>query len=108
MWVITKDYHADHSAESGTNMNALGMIGPSCVPDGIGGQNIKVHRDAQYFEMYDDDGELYYEGYWVDHDSDDETHEVNEFEPLDDFGTPNAGCTLIKHRNLKTGIMEDI
>jgi len=28
------------------------------------------------------------------------------FEPLDDFGTPAAGCTSIKYKNPKTGAWE--
>jgi len=43
------------------------------------------------FRMYDDDGELYYEGV----SSDNETEDA--FLPLDDFGMPNAGCTDIKY-----------
>lgn len=41
-----------------------------------------------YFKMYDGDGELYYDGYIV--------GDFSGFEPLDEFGTPNAGCTEIK------------
>ena len=44
------------------------------------------------FRMLDDDGELYYEGY-----SDDDS----SFDPLDDFGTPNAGCTEIQYKDEK-------
>jgi hypothetical protein len=41
--------------------------------------------------MYDDDGKLYYAGtIWGDYDG---------FEPLDDFGMPNAGCTSIEYKN---------
>jgi|TARA_R100001530_G_scaffold110783_3_gene78010 hypothetical protein len=40
--------------------------------------------------MFDDDGVLYYAGLiWGDYDG---------FEPLDDFGMPNAGCTEIQLR----------
>ena len=40
------------------------------------------------FWMYDDDDECYYEGMlYGDYDG---------FEPLDDFGMPNAGCVHIK------------
>ena len=40
------------------------------------------------FEMFDDDGEHYYSGrIWGD---------FQGFEPMDDFGGPNAGCTMIK------------
>ena len=41
-----------------------------------------------YFKMYDGDGELYYSGYIV--------GDFSGFEPLDEFGMPNAGCTDIK------------
>ena len=40
------------------------------------------------FRMYDDDGELYYEGVM--------SEECEGFEPLDDYGMPNAGCTEIR------------
>lgn len=40
------------------------------------------------FSLWDDDGICYYEGMlYGDYDG---------FEPLDDFGTPFAGCTAIK------------
>lgn len=41
------------------------------------------------FRMYDDDGELYYSGRIV--------GEYIGFEPLDDYGTPNAGATEIRY-----------
>ena len=47
---------------------------------------------------FDDDGELYFEGYLLGGDG---------FEPLDDFGRPDSGCTAIKMRNDK-GEMEAI
>jgi hypothetical protein len=39
------------------------------------------------FKMYDDDGELYFEG----------RMETPDFHPLDDFGMPGYGCTEIKY-----------
>jgi hypothetical protein len=39
------------------------------------------------FQKFDDDMNLYYEGKIV--------GDYDGFEPLDDFGMPNAGCTLI-------------
>ena len=39
------------------------------------------------FQMFDDDMNLYYEGKIV--------GDYTGFEPLDDFGIPNAGCTSI-------------
>lgn len=80
-WVIMKDHLA---------------------PDGFGGEvGVKGPRDAtpelladlthmgRTFEMRDDDGELYYTGRIV--------GEYDGFEPLDDFGRPNAGCTSIRY-----------
>lgn len=38
------------------------------------------------FKMYDDDGNLYFEGRMQEHD----------FHPLDEFGMPSYGCTYIE------------
>lgn len=100
-WVITKDHIADEDAEAPSNANANGMWGPSGCK--LTPEEIQQHPERQYFKMYDDDNNLYYEGYLVD--LDEKTDEV-EFCPLYDFGMPNAGCTYIKYRNLKTGKME--
>lgn len=67
-----------------------------------------VRYDEKYagtmrkFRMYDDDGELMYEGEGncLDHD------DGFGFEPLDDFGMPNAGCTEIHWHNPEAG--EDV
>jgi len=40
------------------------------------------------FRMFDDDGNLYYEGLSTCNSS---------FAPLDDYGMPNAGCTEIRY-----------
>lgn len=40
------------------------------------------------FRMYDDDGVLYYAGAM--------SPDCEGFEPLDDYGMPNAGCTMIR------------
>ena len=48
----------------------------------------KIKENSARFSMYDDDDNCYYEGMiYGDYDG---------FEPLDDFGMPNAGCTYIK------------
>ena len=75
-WKITKDRisSADEKSDKGV-----------CGPYGCD-ENLKTN--ASRFSMYDDDGECYYEGMiYGDYDG---------FEPLDDFGMPNAGCTSIK------------
>lgn len=48
-------------------------------------KELPTHR----FRMLDDDEEVYYEGY---------TSISSSFDPLDDFGMPNAGCTDIQYR----------
>jgi len=47
--------------------------------------------EAVKFRMKDDDGEVYYHGLCDDSETED------AFEPLDDFGMPNAGCTSIEY-----------
>jgi hypothetical protein len=51
------------------------------------------------WRCYDDDRNLIYEGLMLGFDAD----SVSGFEPLDDFGTPDAGCTYIKWRDPDTG-----
>ena len=87
-WIIDRDYAPDGSP--GTYLNATGLTGPrnasqtalAALADGLGVR----------FRMLDDDGGLTYAGRFVgDHESED------GFGPLDDFGTPNAGCTSIEY-----------
>jgi len=56
---------------------------------------------GEKFRMYDDDGILYYEGRIIHVDGYEAPDEG--FEPLDDYGTPNAGAVDIHYRNPKTG-----
>jgi hypothetical protein len=74
-WIIAKDYISN-------GMDSR-LTGP---------RNKSRHTaNESNFRMYDDDGELYYAGtIWGDYDG---------FEPLDDFGMPNAGCTSIRYQN---------
>ena len=75
-WIITKDY-----LNEGLEISDVGREGPHNL-------NPEVDLSETQFRMYDDDGELYYEGAIF--------GDFTGFEPLDDFGTPNAGCTEIK------------
>jgi len=84
-WTITKDHLAEPDAPAGTNLNAVGVVGPSAAK--LTAAQIIGHPRAVRFRLFDDDGELYYEGSLVGDDL---------FAPLDDFGTPNAGCTSIE------------
>jgi hypothetical protein len=89
MFVITTDYIADPAAKPGTNANAVGVVGPRTCK--FTADQIATHPNARRFRMRDDDGELYYEGVYV------PTPGSDEFEPLDAFGGPNAGCTAIEY-----------
>ena len=81
-WKITKDHIADLSEPAPSNCNAVGMFGPR-------GYDGSMDSEMTWkFQMFDDDGELYYEGVQT---------ENAEDAPLYDFGLPNAGCTIIKH-----------
>jgi len=84
-WTITKDHLAEPNAPAGTNRNAAGMVGPSAAT--LTAAQITGNPRAVIFRMRDDDGELCYEGAMVGDDT---------FAPLDNFGTPNAGCTSIE------------
>ncbi len=71
-WVITEDFIG----------GATGVMGPR----GVGYTADEVRAQGRPFEMRDDDGEVYYRGFLLG---------GNGFEPLDDFGRPNAGATDI-------------
>ena len=79
-WTITRDLLADTTAPEKTNSNAKGMTGPR-------GASKEVTDNPARFTMYDGDLECYYHGMIF--------GDYSGFEPLDDFGMPNAGCTDI-------------
>lgn len=72
-WIITKDH-----IENG---DRVGTVGPRDASDDVTG-------NPTQFSMYDDDNICYYEGMIY--------GDFDGFEPLDDFGTPNAGCVKMK------------
>ena len=76
MFVITKDF--------GSKVEIVGPGNATLTAD-----QILNHLEAQKFRMLDDDGEVDYYGYFLGED---------EFEPLDCYGLPNAGCTSIQYR----------
>jgi len=80
-WIIDRDYTAEPGAEVGTNMNARGISGGATR---LIDYPVKV--TPQRFVMKDDDGISYYAG---------RLYGGCGFEPLDDYGTPNAGATEI-------------
>ena len=107
-WCITKDFDYERELKAGgevqaekTQGNATGMIGPR-NPGLNTVQEIRKHPDRNRFRMFDDDDNLIYEGFLV-HDKNSEG-----FEPLDDFGTPNFGCTYIKYYNREKKLWETL
>ena len=78
-WVIDKDHFGE--GPKGTNLNAKGKEGPF-------GLDWSIDENMSRFSKWTDDQECVYEGrIFGDYDG---------FEPLDDYGTPNFGCTAIK------------
>jgi hypothetical protein len=89
-WEVTRDRLLERSIKkhgakradgSDWDNSAVGTKGPSNL-------NSEVRGNAARFSLYDDDGNCHYEGIIY--------GEYSGFEPLDDFGMPNAGCTAIK------------
>lgn len=87
-WLITKDHLFDGST---IDRNEAGVTGPRRAPADLLAR--LQAGEGQEFRMYDDDGELYYEGRYLGDDSED------MFGPLDDFGMPNAGAVRIDYKN---------
>lgn len=83
-WVITFDHDVCNDCDNATQEQV---------------DQLQVDGFTESFKMYDDDGELYYSG-WAKQDAD--------FDPLDDFGMPNAGCTEIRYYNPKTDRYETL
>lgn len=77
MWYISKDKIDDGEAVGQYN----------CRKDVKNVEDIKP-LCKEKFRMSDDDGEIYYYGY---------SNDSSSFDPLDDFGMPNAGCTAIEY-----------
>lgn len=89
-WIIDIDHEADQTAKAGTNLNAVGVSGRV-------GKNDKPAEFTCKFRMLDDDRNVYYEG---------RADRNGTFDPLDDFGEPNFGCTIIQY--LINGIWQDL
>ena len=81
-WVITHDRLAD------TPPNRTGTTGPAGAPPEL--LNRLANGEGWRFRMKDDDGEVVYEGRYLSQPDD------WGFGPLDDLGTPDAGCTDIE------------
>lgn len=91
-WTITVDHFADENRKLGTNCNAKTLVGPRSAT--LTHEEIVNHPNAKPFRLTDEDDELYYEGFMIVGDTGDA-----ELAPLDDFGGPNAGCTILQMKN---------
>lgn len=80
-WIITFDHLEDEATD---------IAGPFDATD----EQVAALKagEGTAFRMYDDDGELYYSGRFMG----DPTEEA-AFAPLEDYGTPAAGCTEIRY-----------
>ena len=95
-WTITSDHISEADKPTGTNLNAVGIVGPKDAT--LTAAEIVAHPEARQFQMLDDDRNLYYSGFTVGPD---------DFAPLDDFGAPNAGATEIRYMNPR-GVFETV
>lgn len=86
-WVITKDLLGE---EDDADRSAVGVMGPRNITAPTA--DALKRGQGRKFRMLDDDGEVYYYGLLI--------HPDGEgFEPLDDFGMPDSGCTDIQFKN---------
>jgi hypothetical protein len=87
-WEITRDHLAEEWPDE---KSSVGVQGPR-------GLDPSLSENAEKFRMLDDDRNVYYEGIiYGDYDG---------FEPLDDYGMPNAGAVIIEYKNPQTGAWE--
>jgi len=82
-WVIIKDFTDFYD---GQKYKVVEILGPR--DNKLSSEEIQ--KKGEKFRLYDDDMILYYEGYLCGED-------YHGFEPMDDYGEPNAGCTIIEY-----------
>jgi hypothetical protein len=88
-WLITRDYMAD--GDEGDPLE-VGTTGPSRYSMTAA----QIEEFGQEFKLVDDDGNDVYHGKFA---LAPDCPGASGFEPLDDFGMPNAGCTEIHYRD---------
>jgi hypothetical protein len=79
-WVVTRDLL------DGKDVSINGPRGCAFTAE-------HITQNGIAFRMRDDDGVPYYQGFYLGPDTED------MFGPLDDYGTPNSGCTEIQYRD---------
>lgn len=88
-WLIATD-HLHESDPAMFTDNDAGTAGPLGATDEQVAALKAGHGTA--FRLKDDDGELYYSGRFLG-----DSMGGEAFAPLEDFGMPNAGCTMIEY-----------
>lgn len=83
-WMVTVD-----STQMSGEACVRGIVGPGRIDPLVSERLFCQPTNCARWRMRDDDGELYYEGLIY--------GEYTGFEPLDDYGRPNAGCTTIEY-----------
>jgi hypothetical protein len=92
-WIIDRETVSNENDESTApehrTKSRAGWVGPRDIGPEVE-QRLR-NGEGEQFRMYDDDGELYYEGRYIG--PNDET----AFGPLTDLGTPDAGAVRIDY-----------
>jgi hypothetical protein len=108
-WIIEKDY-TEGLGDHEPRFNETTKQFEHSVPKSFEASDVEGPRDAhpdalrdlragkgQAFQLWDDDGILYYRGRWFEqvdeHGRPVETSHAPYGDPLADYGTPNAGAT---------------
>lgn len=94
-WIIDTDHLYDPTdPEVASDKDTMG---PARISEET--TNRLVSGEGKPFQMYDDDGELYYTGRIIVPPGEEDGELL--FRPLSDFGEGNAGCTEIRYQNDK-------
>jgi hypothetical protein len=82
-WYIYESFIEENRFDKATSVEVFG-------PRGISNENVEKLKagEGDEFELYDDDDNLYYKGRLI--------GDAEGFEPVDDYGMPNAGAVHIK------------
>lgn len=97
-WMIDTDYEGFQDA-----LRTLPIFGPYGMTDEQETLLLAHGEDTHEFRLFDDDGNMYYSGWYV---GDPNAEEA--FGPLDDFGMPDSGCTRIDFLDKSTGKWEEL
>lgn len=92
-WIITRETVSNENDASCPvefrTKSRKGWTGPRDIDPAV--ESRLVAGEGKRFRMFDDDGDLYYEGRYIGPDDE------SAFGPLDDLGTPDAGAVRIDY-----------